>query len=1051
MSSHIEFISAGAGSGKTYALTHELNELLKTEAVRPKAVIATTFTRLAAKELKDRVREALIEIDRIDLSQEIELSLIGTVNSVCGRLLERFAFEAGIPPGQETLDEGHADSLFRRALDRVLRKDLPTVAQMNKMARRLSVEDWEKEVKTIADRARANNMGPDEISGYAKPSYDALLAYFPKPKKLFNESEFISKIKRAIVGIDANINKNVDKTKDTKKYVDMLRTCLRHYDQNVLSWASWAGLTKKKTGAKSKEFSNMIMDAAIEYAAHPMLHEDVRIFTSQLFEFASKALDEYQNLKASQGLVDFVDQEQRLYQVLDNEEVQNTLKSDLDLLMVDEFQDTSPIQLAVFMKLAPLANKVIFVGDIKQSIYGFRGADPALMEAILKDLDGLGIKERVLEKSWRSRPPLVEFVNDIFSKTFEPSLRQDQICLTPARDEITEEPAVETWELDGGRALATRFPGLVNSAAAIVAEKQKIIDKADKTERPAHYGDIAILCKTNDRLKAVAACFAEANIPTKHVLPGLMQTPEATLALASLRFLADPNDSLAGAEIHTLSSGESPEEWLPKRLEFLETKNSQSQDWHLDSLGIINNLKTARERIAFLTPVETLRLAITQANILETVTRWGPTEARATLRRKNIGRLTALADDYLAECDLQAEPATVAGLIFYFDKLADNKLDYQAAGGTDDAISLLTHHGAKGLEWPIVILMDLDAQLKARVWGLNVLPNTSGLQINTPLEGRSLRYWPPIFGKNTKDIEVLESIKLGREYLEAEKREYLEQQRLLYVSITRARDKLIFAIPSKKTPKFPWAETLNVGHFWPGAAETVFDASKYKGVHKFIEQTEIIKPKPTKYVPVIDDQIFKTETIARRQSPSGFAPLQNASISETIILGERLKTNGPYDTTAMGEALHAVIAGYLMGHTSAEDILNHHGMGEVLLTQDALNSAKRLESFLAERYSIKSISCEHPIRYKNDQGQIISGWIDLLIETESGFVIIDHKASPRSQTEWETIALSYSGQLLAYSTCIEKAHTDKSIETWIHFAMTGGIIKVETQAQPDSV
>lgn len=1047
MSADIEFISAGAGSGKTYDLTHQLNELLKTETVRPKAVIATTFTKLAAKELKDRVREALIEIDRIDLSQQIELSLIGTVNSVCGRLLERFAFEAGIPPGQETLDEGHADSLFRRALDRVLRKDLTAVAKMNKMARRLSVEDWEKEVKIIADRARANNMGPSDISGYANPSYDALLAYFPKPKKQFNEADFLSKINRAIAGIDDNINKNIDQTKGTKTYVDMLRTTLRLYDQGILSWASWAGLTKKKAGAKSREFSNMVMDEASEYASHPMLHEDVRLFTTKLFEFAGKALDEYQNLKASQGLVDFVDQEQRLYQVLENEEVQDALRSDLDLLMVDEFQDTSPIQLAVFMKLAPLANKVIFVGDIKQSIYGFRGADPALMEAIVKDLEGLGIKERVLVNSWRSRPPLVQFVNDIFSKTFEPSLRQDQICLTPARDEITDEPAVETWELEGGK-LENQFPGLVNSAAAIVTEKQKVIDKPTNTERPARYGDIAILCKTNDRLKSIAACFAEANIPTKLVLPGLLQTPEATLALASLRFLADPNDTRAGAEIHTLSSCQSPEDWLPERLKFLEDKNNKSQDWNIDSLGIINRLKIARERIAFLTPVETLRLAITEANILETVTRWGPTEARASLRAKNIGRLTDLADDYLAECDLQAEPATVAGLIFYFDKLANDKLDTQAASGTDDAISLLTHHGAKGLEWPIVILMDLDAKPKARVWGLNVLPNKIGLQINTPLNGRSLRYWPPLFGKNTNDLDVLDAIKLGDEYLDAEKREYLEQQRLLYVSITRARDKLVLAVPLKRTPSFPWAETLNVGHFWPGAAETDFEASKYKGIHKLIEKSEIIPPTPPKYVPVINNQSFSVEAIARRQSPSGFPALEQASVLETIVLGERIKTNGPYDTTAMGEALHAVIAGHLMSHTSADNILNHHSMAQTISAQDGLESARRLEAFLTERYTVKSINCEHPISYENDEGQIISGWIDLMVETDTGFIIIDHKASPRSKSEWESIALSYSGQLHAYASGLAKAHSNKSIETWVHFAMTGGIIKVETQAQP---
>ena len=1042
MSSKIEFISAGAGSGKTYALTQELNTLLKTEKVRPKAVLATTFTRLAAKELKDRVREALIEIGRIDLCEQIELSLIGTVNSVCGRLLERFAFEAGIPPGQQTLDEGHADNLFRRALDRVLRKDLEAVSKMNNMAKRLSVEDWEREVKTIADRSRANNLGPSDITAFSKPSYKSLLAYFPKPRETFDEAAFKSKIRRAIAGIQANIDDNLDQTKTSQTYCDMLRTTLREYDQGVLPWSKLAGLTKKSAGTKSKEYSNMVGDEACEYASHPMLHDDVRIFTSQLFNFASNALEEYQNLKASQGLVDFVDQEQRLFQVLDNKQVKQALSSDLDLLMVDEFQDTSPIQLAVFMKLAQIAKKVIFVGDVKQSIYGFRGADPALMEAIIRDLDSLGIKERILDKSWRSRPPLVEFVNDIFSKTFEPSLRQEQICLKPAREEILKDPAVETWKL-GGKTITKRLPGLINTTAAIVNEKQKVIDKTTQLERPAKYGDIAILCKTHNRLKAVASHFASANLPTKLVLPGLMNTPEATLALACLKFLSDPSDTLAGAEIHTLSTCESPEQWLAERLSFLDSSNSRKRDWNIDKLGIIKRLKAARDRIAFLTPVETLRLAIIESKISETVTKWGPSEERSTLRRKNLGRLTELADDYLAECDLQTEPATVTGLIIYFETMAANEVDYQASGGNENAISLLTHHGAKGLEWPIVILMDLDAKPKARVWGLNVLPNKSGLQIDNPLAGRSLRYWPQIFGANTKGIEVLDNIKLGDEYLNAEKREYLEQQRLLYVSITRARDKLVVALPAKTTPSFPWAETLNVGHFWPGAEETIFDATKYKGVHKFIDEAEIILGKTKKYAPRLNAQEFKTKIIARRQSPSSFTPLEKAIVSENIILGDRIKSSGPYDTTVMGNALHAVIAGHFMGHNSAKEILSQHGMSETISHVDAITSAKRLETFISERYSINNISCEHPISYKNEAGQIISGWIDMLLETQSGFIIIDHKASPRQKSEWENIALSYSGQLQAYAKGLKITHPNITIETWIHFAMTGGIVKVD--------
>jgi len=90
------------------------------------------------------------------------------------------------------------------------------------------------------------------------------------------------------------------------------------------------------------------------------------------------------------------------------------------------------------------------------------------------------------------------------------------------------------------------------------------------------------------------------------------------------------------------------------------------------------------------------------------------------------------------------------------------------------------------------------------------------------------------------------------------------------------------------------------------------------------------------------------------------------------------------------------------------------------------------------------------VQYTNDDGQVISGWIDLLIETEDGFVIIDHKASPHQESKWEEIALSYSGQLEAYKASFSKTPKASNIECWVHFALTGGIVKVETQVQPES-
>ena len=158
--------------------------------------------------------------------------------------------------------------------------------------------------------------------------------------------------------------------------------------------------------------------------------------------------------------------------------------------MVDEFQDTSPIQLAVFMKLAALSKHVIFVGDIKQSIYGFRGADPSLMESILNNLETLGIEDDVLPNSWRSRPALVALVNDVFKQTFSNSLREDQIILKSKRDEIEDETAFESWDLSG-RTIDKKLNALAQGVKELIESKKQIFDKAEKKLRDATYGAVS--------------------------------------------------------------------------------------------------------------------------------------------------------------------------------------------------------------------------------------------------------------------------------------------------------------------------------------------------------------------------------------------------------------------------------------------------------------------------------------------------------------------------------------------------------------------------------
>ena len=164
MSATIHFISAGAGSGKTYSLTQKLEQLLSSQQVTPAGVIATTFTKLAAGELKERVRGALIEAGQLRVANQMEQALIGTVNSVCGEILRRFAFEAGMPPDQQVLEEGQGDVLFFQAMEQALAGNKLLIRRMNAACHRLQIIDqrskaqlWRQEVKKIADAARMDH------------------------------------------------------------------------------------------------------------------------------------------------------------------------------------------------------------------------------------------------------------------------------------------------------------------------------------------------------------------------------------------------------------------------------------------------------------------------------------------------------------------------------------------------------------------------------------------------------------------------------------------------------------------------------------------------------------------------------------------------------------------------------------------------------------------------------------------------------------------------------------------------------------------------------
>ena len=1049
MTGNIHFISAGAGSGKTYTLTEKLEELLRDGNVSPAGVIATTFTRLAAGELKERVRQKLIESGALTTANQMEQSLIGTVNGVCGDLLGRFTFEAGLPPDQTVLEEKQGDVLFYQAMEQVLADDVALVRQMNEVCERLQITlprskklAWRREVKDIVDAARANNQGSAQIRELGASSAETLLAHFPKPSTQDLNKALLEAVSNAISGIDLDD----DKTKGTADYVQLLRGIQAALVKNRMQWSEWIKLSKKSPTKKSKSWAEPIQQIASSYGSHPLLREDIEGFAAQLFQIAASSLDAYQELKTRKGLIDFVDQEQQLYTLLDNPKVSEVLREELQLLMVDEFQDTSPIQLALFLKLSRLTEQVIWVGDIKQSVYGFRGADPALMSAVVDCVTADGNPPQVLEKSWRSRPELVDYVNALFVPAFSDSLRPEQVRLIPAHASVASEPAVERWQLKGNNK-GDRAGALVAGLNDLLDAGRTVVDKETQVARPLTYGDIAILCRTNVNLNETADALAKQNLPIRYKRPGLLSTPEGCLAMACLRRLIDPLDTLATAEILTLSRSESPESWVSRRLAFLADEDNRSHLWLADDADVpIAQLAAQRQRLPFLTPVETLRVALDAGDVRKAAYRWGPTPQRAQHRLNNLAMLVTHAGDYINQCASYSEPASAAGLVLWLQALAEAEEDTQATGDDEDAIQLVTHHGAKGLEWPVVIATDMDATVKPRLWGLKVQPSEADIDLADPLRGRTLRYWPSFKGAQSANIPLVDKIENSSEGRAALEAETEEAKRLLYVSFTRPRDSLIVTM-NKNATSGEWMDTLGAAWMLPTDDElTLPDGSKIPTNHWDLgiqeEEVAAVDFQPQWLV----TKNAAADQLPRSVSPSSAAPIDGAAAGKVIELGERLAVSGAYKPDEMGSALHAVIASYINGNrelATIERIIADYGMQGSITAQVATESANRLIRAIEENFKPISYATEYPVQYENEQGQLLTGWIDLLVETEAGYVIIDHKASPQARSEWGEIVVGYSGQLDAYAKAVKQATGVSVASSWIHFGITGGLVSCQ--------
>lgn len=245
----------------------------------------------------------------------------------------------------------------------------------------------------------------------------------------------------------------------------------------------------------------------------------------------------YEAHKRSWGLVDFVDQDRLMLELLGNRDLEIQLRERIESGFVDEFQDTSPLQLANFVAISRIARSSVWVGDPKQAIYGFRGTDPDLITHVAPKIqEAAGGTRSTLDKNWRSRPGLVAFFNDAFGPTFH------AMGLPP---EATRIAKVERDDLPGqatplavGRIEREFAASVASGVVDALAEGTEWRVARDSMAEPLAPGDIAIPCRTNGECLGIADALATAGMKVAIERGGLFGTLEARLAIAALRWCA---------------------------------------------------------------------------------------------------------------------------------------------------------------------------------------------------------------------------------------------------------------------------------------------------------------------------------------------------------------------------------------------------------------------------------------------------------------------------------------------------------------------------------
>ena len=790
--SPLQIVPAGAGSGKTYKIQHQIGDWIATGTVRPERVMAVTYTEAAAAELRERISARLLELGRIEDAIRLGRAYISTIHGFGLRVLTEFAFEVGVSPRPRLLAEFEESALVRQVLPLTrtvdaIQENLEAFGYTYSYPRRMTAEEcFRDDLLEVLQQYRSIGLVDEDRSRALREAAEGTLVDRygatgdPVTLALDLQNRAAALLKRYPKCMAAQVSRNKAAKraleKDYRNLQEAAHGAALHHD-----WKLWQSLrdlrisnTRTALPSKYDNLAVKVMFAAGGLSIHPGPLQMGRDHLRGLLAGGYDILRHYEEAKRDSGVVDYTDmiaEAERLLRT--RKDVLRTLADRIDCLVVDEFQDTNPIQFALVWTLHKAGVPTLVVGDLKQAIMGFQGADPRLFEALAKNSPDA---VEPLDRNWRSQPDLMGILNDFGSVLFN----DEYLPLKPQaqRGGLSPLEFVRFEKRPNRRMHAVRALAVGGRLKELLADdRQWVTDRGTGQRRGLRPSDIAVLCPTNGVLDQYAEALRILGLRVNRQEPGWLATRPVQLVWHALSYLVNRGDRHAALYLSVTELGS---------LSLEEGLRQLADEGRVED-AVLGRLDAIAEDIADRTVYALLADVLAALGLFDEVASWPDSEQH----RANLVQLLAAAGEFmdsepegLAHCGfhgtgIQTFLAWLGERAAIDDRQAEKKVL------EEDAIVLRTWHSSKGLEWPVVAVCGLDRDVRADLPHLD-LNYRSFDNISHVLEEVYFRFLPR-YGITEVD---------QRARLELQLEERKQVRRLLYVVLTRAREKLMLEWPA---------------------------------------------------------------------------------------------------------------------------------------------------------------------------------------------------------------------------------------------------------------